>query len=196
MLQRSEQVYELYFKTMSTGQDHPRADVPSIRSFNKTPSTGVNPSDVNSAVRVQVAGELVALLIKDASESLGGHLEIWNYTRSELSVRLTLHFPPESQPTTILDVVFSEFERRHRRFQLPLRRHLHSRNTHRAYRAMALSRSFNSFTDSFPKGQIRITHSGRWIHILVSLNERKPHYRPCPHQRPALLQQTVVPPLP
>lgn len=45
-------------------------------------------SDLVAAVRVQVAGNLVALLIKEIQEGTAAHLEIWNWeTNPQFSVR-------------------------------------------------------------------------------------------------------------
>jgi hypothetical protein len=44
------------------------------------------PSEIVAAVRVQVFGDLVALLIKEVFESTGAHLEIWNWGSGSYSV--------------------------------------------------------------------------------------------------------------
>jgi hypothetical protein len=44
------------------------------------------PSEIVAAVRVQVFGDLVALLIKEVFESTGAHLEIWNWVNGSYSV--------------------------------------------------------------------------------------------------------------
>lgn len=46
--------------------------------------------DAMAAVRVQVSGNLVALLIKEAHEQIGAHLEIWNWEQGpQYSVSVT-----------------------------------------------------------------------------------------------------------
>jgi hypothetical protein len=45
----------------------------------RKPHGQATPVEVITAVRVQVCGDLVALLIKDVMENSGGHLEIWNW---------------------------------------------------------------------------------------------------------------------
>lgn len=80
--------YELHMRTMSTGEAHPDAERPVLPSFRRAdlPTAG---TDSWSAFRVQVSGNYVALLVKEPVESVGGHLEIWNYKhRSDQSVRL------------------------------------------------------------------------------------------------------------
>lgn len=45
----------------------------------RKPTNQTVPLEVITAVRVQVCGDLVALLIKDVMENSGGHLEVWNW---------------------------------------------------------------------------------------------------------------------
>jgi hypothetical protein len=78
---RSKFVYELHLRSIRTNQPHPRAPVSILPCLLK-PSTHALSSDVVAAVRVQVSGNLVALLIKEVLESTGAHLEIWNWENS------------------------------------------------------------------------------------------------------------------
>jgi len=50
------------------------------------------PSEIVAALRVQVFGDLVALLIKEDFESNGAHLEIWNWQNGSYSVSV----PPKN----------------------------------------------------------------------------------------------------
>ena len=74
----SKNIYELHLRSIKTNQPHPKAPVTILHCL---ASTAVQPlpSDIVAAVRVQVFGDLVALLIKEVFESTGAHLEIWNW---------------------------------------------------------------------------------------------------------------------
>jgi hypothetical protein len=73
---------------MSTGQPHAKAERSILRSFKRSDLIGAINVGSWFSVRIQVAGDFVALLVKESVDAVGGFLEIWNYTRSpELSVR-------------------------------------------------------------------------------------------------------------
>ena len=58
--------------------------------------------DLMPGVRVQVAGNLLALLIKEIPDSPGAHLEIWNWENGpRFSVRFVSSF------TAFVDVLYS-----------------------------------------------------------------------------------------
>ncbi|KAH9478417.1 hypothetical protein JR316_0008872 [Psilocybe cubensis] len=74
----SKYLYELHLRSIKTNQPHPKAPV-SVLSCLRKPSTHTQTSDVIAAVRVQVAGNLLALLIKESFEGDSAHLEIWDW---------------------------------------------------------------------------------------------------------------------
>lgn len=74
----SQYVYELHIRSIKTNQAHPKAPT-SVFPCLRKPLNHASPVEVITAVRVQVCGNLVALLIKDVMENSGGHLEIWNW---------------------------------------------------------------------------------------------------------------------
>ncbi|KAF5310812.1 hypothetical protein D9619_007814 [Psilocybe cf. subviscida] len=76
-------VYELHLRSIKTNGPHPNAPV-SVLSCWKKPSPSQPSSDVFAAVRIQISGCLVALLIKEVQE-VGAHLEIWNWECSSPS---------------------------------------------------------------------------------------------------------------
>lgn len=75
---RSPYVYQLHVLSMKLNQPHPRAPSPILPCLLKPPNIA-NPIEIVSAVRVQVCGDLVALLIRDVTEIACGHLEIFNW---------------------------------------------------------------------------------------------------------------------
>ena len=85
---RSKYVYELHIRSITTNLPHPKSPLSVLPCLVK-PSASPPPSEVIAAVRVQVAGDLVALLIKEVLDSAGAHLEIWNWEHSpQFSVSL------------------------------------------------------------------------------------------------------------
>ncbi|CAA7268241.1 unnamed protein product [Cyclocybe aegerita] len=74
----SKSVYELHLRSLKTNRPHPKAPV-SVLPCLSQPTSQPQPSDVVAAVRVQVSGNLVALLIKEVLDNSGAHLEIWNW---------------------------------------------------------------------------------------------------------------------
>lgn len=77
----SKFVYELHIRSITTNLPHPKSPLSVLPCLVK-PSAPPPPSEVIAAVRVQVAGDLVALLIKEVLDSAGAHLEIWNWEHS------------------------------------------------------------------------------------------------------------------
>ncbi|KAF8069174.1 hypothetical protein FPV67DRAFT_1625361 [Lyophyllum atratum] len=74
----SKYVYELHLRSLSTNEPHPKATLPTLPCLLK-PSHADESSDHIAAVRVQVSGDLVALLVKEVHEDIGAHLEIWDW---------------------------------------------------------------------------------------------------------------------
>ncbi|TFK22468.1 hypothetical protein FA15DRAFT_622483 [Coprinopsis marcescibilis] len=70
--------YDLHVRSIKTNQPHPKAPR-SIFPCLLKPSNHPQPVEVVTAVRVQVCGDLVALLIKEVFDNSGGYLEIWNW---------------------------------------------------------------------------------------------------------------------
>ncbi|KAF8879650.1 hypothetical protein CPB84DRAFT_1817387 [Gymnopilus junonius] len=77
----SRYIYELHLRSIKTNQPHPKAPIPILSCLRK-PTVHLQSSEVVAAVRVQVAGHLLALLIKEAVEGTTAHLEIWNWESS------------------------------------------------------------------------------------------------------------------
>ncbi|KAF8802264.1 hypothetical protein BYT27DRAFT_7244898 [Phlegmacium glaucopus] len=74
-------VYELHLRSIKTNQPHPKAPLPMLPCLFQQET--VPPTlEVMAAIRVQVAGNMVALLIKEIHETTGAHLEIWNWENS------------------------------------------------------------------------------------------------------------------
>ncbi|KAF8178260.1 hypothetical protein BJ912DRAFT_667788 [Pholiota molesta] len=85
----SKHVYELHLRSIQSNQPHHKAQIPILPCWLKPP-TPVQSSDLVAAVRVQVAGNLVALLIKEIQEGTAAHLEIWNWeTNPQFSCAMT-----------------------------------------------------------------------------------------------------------
>ncbi|KAF8155720.1 hypothetical protein B0H34DRAFT_783484 [Crassisporium funariophilum] len=74
----SKFVYELHLRSIRTNQPHTKAPVSVLPCLLK-PAAHPAPSEIIAAVRVQVAGNMVALLIKEVLDSAGAHLQIWNW---------------------------------------------------------------------------------------------------------------------
>ncbi|KAF9450622.1 hypothetical protein P691DRAFT_454949 [Macrolepiota fuliginosa MF-IS2] len=74
----SKYIYNLHLRTISTNEPHPNAPAPILSCLERHPSFPP-PPELFAAVRVQVSGDLVGLLIKEAPDPVGAHLEIWNW---------------------------------------------------------------------------------------------------------------------
>ncbi|KAF9051850.1 hypothetical protein BJ165DRAFT_921017 [Panaeolus papilionaceus] len=77
----SKYVYELHLRSIKTNQPHPKASL-SVLPCLPRPTAHPHTPEVIAAVRVQVSGDLVALLIKEVLDSAGAHLEIWNWEQN------------------------------------------------------------------------------------------------------------------
>ncbi|PPR01998.1 hypothetical protein CVT24_011121 [Panaeolus cyanescens] len=77
----SKYVYELHLRSIKTNQPHPKASLAVLPCLPR-PSSHLHTSEVIAAVRVQVSGDLVALLIKEVLDSAGAHLELWNWEQN------------------------------------------------------------------------------------------------------------------
>ncbi|KJA25538.1 hypothetical protein HYPSUDRAFT_37528 [Hypholoma sublateritium FD-334 SS-4] len=82
-------VYKLHLRSIKTNEPHRRAPLHVLPCWPK-PAAGLLASELVSVVRVQVSGNLVALLIKEMHGGGGAHLEIWNWnTHPQYSCALT-----------------------------------------------------------------------------------------------------------
>lgn len=86
----SDHVYEIHLRTLSTNAPHPKAAIPIRASVEKPTLNGGN-AEQSGAVRIQVSGDLIGFLVKEALEHINGHLQIWNWeTGPNSSVRHSL----------------------------------------------------------------------------------------------------------
>ncbi|GLB42377.1 hypothetical protein LshimejAT787_1103920 [Lyophyllum shimeji] len=74
----SKYVYDVHLRTLSTNEPHPRAPLSSLPCLLKPAHTLLTTEHI-AAVRVQVSGDLVALLVKEIHDGIGAHLEIWDW---------------------------------------------------------------------------------------------------------------------
>jgi hypothetical protein len=168
---------------MSTGQPHAKAERSILRSFKRSDLMGAINAGSWFSVRIQVAGDFVALLVKESVDTVGGFLEIWNYTRSsELSVRNFI-MPPFLLLITMLPISVQHSPRNwHRRFQLCFLGYVHNCYAIRFYRTVAFRRPFHRRIYTVSQSQIRAAYVGLRIHILVHGHERESNDRLCPAQ--------------
>jgi hypothetical protein len=83
---RSGYVYELHLRSLSTNKPHSKAPMPVLPCLAR-PSNIQQATDHITPVRVQVSGDLVALLVKEVHDSNSAHLEIWDWLNNpQLSV--------------------------------------------------------------------------------------------------------------
>lgn len=77
-MNRSKNIYELHFRTLSTNELHPHAP---YSKFPCLPGSyqDIPLSDLSPAVTIQVIDNLVAVLFKDLILDLGARLEIWDW---------------------------------------------------------------------------------------------------------------------
>ncbi|KAJ7485536.1 hypothetical protein FB451DRAFT_1082976, partial [Mycena latifolia] len=75
-----ESVYQLHLRSFATNEPHPESSVPMgvLACLPKVTDHHI-PLETTGAVRVQVAGDLVALLVKEVHDSVSAHLQIWNW---------------------------------------------------------------------------------------------------------------------
>ncbi|KAG5641133.1 hypothetical protein DXG03_005947 [Asterophora parasitica] len=82
-------VYDLHLRSLSTNEPHPKAPFPVLSCLLKASPTH-QASEHMAAVRVQVSGDLVALLVKEVHDSVGAHLELWDWiNRPQVSCKMT-----------------------------------------------------------------------------------------------------------
>ncbi len=99
---RSSFVYQLHLRSIKTNQPHRRASLHVLPCCPK-PAAGPLSLEIIASVRVQVSGNLVALLIKEIHGGSGAHLEIWNWhTHPQYSVRYDMSiFTPHSSHSSV-----------------------------------------------------------------------------------------------
>ncbi|KAJ6495322.1 hypothetical protein C8R45DRAFT_167378 [Mycena sanguinolenta] len=75
-----ESVYQIHLRSFDTNEPHPESSLP-MGIFPCLPklSDHLIPLETTGAVRVQVAGDLVALLVKEVHDSVSAHLQIFNW---------------------------------------------------------------------------------------------------------------------
>ncbi|KAJ7104515.1 hypothetical protein B0H15DRAFT_766450 [Mycena belliarum] len=75
-----ESVYQLHLRSFATNEPHPESSLPmGVLSCLPKVTDHHIPLETTGAVRVQVAGDLVALLVKEVHDSVSAHLQIWNW---------------------------------------------------------------------------------------------------------------------
>jgi hypothetical protein len=75
---------------MSTGQPHSKAECSILRSIKKS-DLGTSDTESWFSVRIQVTGDLVALLVKESVDTISGFLQVWNYAhRPDRCVRTSM----------------------------------------------------------------------------------------------------------
>ncbi|KAJ6544018.1 hypothetical protein B0H19DRAFT_293936 [Mycena capillaripes] len=75
-----ESVYQLHLRSFTTNEPHPESSLPmGVLSCLPKVTDHLIPLETTGAVRVQVAGDLVALLVKEVHDSVSAHLQIWNW---------------------------------------------------------------------------------------------------------------------
>jgi len=85
-------MYQLHLRTLSTNEPHPRASSAVLDSFPRT-AESIILAEHTGGVRVQVSGDLIALLIKEILDGVSGHLDIWNWNSDpHFSVRTVVPF--------------------------------------------------------------------------------------------------------
>ncbi|KAJ7078067.1 hypothetical protein C8R44DRAFT_896050 [Mycena epipterygia] len=75
-----DSVYQVHLRSFTTNEPHPESSLPMgiLTCLPKVTDHHV-PLETTGAVRVQVAGDLVALLVKEVHDSVSAHLQIWNW---------------------------------------------------------------------------------------------------------------------
>ncbi|KAJ7640805.1 hypothetical protein DFH06DRAFT_1000320 [Mycena polygramma] len=75
-----ESVYQLHLRSFTTNEPHPESSLPmGVLACLPKVTDHLIPLETTGAVRVQVAGDLVALLVKEVHDSVSAHLQIWNW---------------------------------------------------------------------------------------------------------------------
>ncbi|KIM80998.1 hypothetical protein PILCRDRAFT_821845 [Piloderma croceum F 1598] len=94
----SEFAYTSHMRTISTNQPHPRAG---MLTHNSLPRSRVDPVAFWPSVKVQIAGDFIALLVRNIVIGNCGFLEIWNWTEATPPHRCEL-----SDIGDITDIIF------------------------------------------------------------------------------------------
>ncbi|THU80067.1 hypothetical protein K435DRAFT_512266 [Dendrothele bispora CBS 962.96] len=71
----SDYIYNLHLRSMGTNDIHPLAAASILNCMRRPEHIGW----IDGAVRVQISGPLVGFLIKEVINSVGGHLEVYNW---------------------------------------------------------------------------------------------------------------------
>ncbi|KAF8649154.1 hypothetical protein AX16_005952 [Volvariella volvacea WC 439] len=74
----SKFVYEIHLRSLQTNKPHKKAGLPFLSCLKRGASDDP-PLEVLSAVRVQVSGNLLAFLVKEAHSDVGAHFSLWNW---------------------------------------------------------------------------------------------------------------------
>ncbi|KAJ7166480.1 hypothetical protein C8R43DRAFT_196280 [Mycena crocata] len=75
-----DSVYQVHLRSFTTNEPHPESSLPmGVLACLPKVSDHHIPLETTGAVRVQVAGDLVALLVKEVHDSVSAHLQIWNW---------------------------------------------------------------------------------------------------------------------
>ncbi|KAF7344487.1 F-box domain-containing protein [Mycena sanguinolenta] len=75
-----ESVYQIHLRSFDTNEPHPESSLPmGVLPCLPKVSDHLVPLETTGAVRVQVAGDLVALLVKEVHDSVSAHLQIFNW---------------------------------------------------------------------------------------------------------------------
>ncbi|KAG6885734.1 hypothetical protein C0993_010561 [Termitomyces sp. T159_Od127] len=81
-------LYEIHLRSIATNETHPKALMPELCCLSGSephPATLGHPA----SVRIQISGDLIALLVKEASSNLSSHLEIWDWVNNpEASLKI------------------------------------------------------------------------------------------------------------
>ncbi|KAF8146982.1 hypothetical protein K438DRAFT_1689259 [Mycena galopus ATCC 62051] len=75
-----ESVYQIHLRSFATNEPHPESSLPmGVLPCLPKVTEHLVPLETTGAVRVQVAGDLVALLVKEVHDSVSAHLQIFNW---------------------------------------------------------------------------------------------------------------------
>ncbi|KAJ7461824.1 hypothetical protein B0H11DRAFT_2056202 [Mycena galericulata] len=75
-----DSVYQLHLRSFATNEPHPESSLAmGVLACLPKVSDHHIPLETTGAVRVQVLGDLVALLVKEVHDSVSAHLQIWNW---------------------------------------------------------------------------------------------------------------------
>ncbi|KAF7360516.1 F-box domain-containing protein [Mycena venus] len=75
-----DSVYQIHLRSFTTNEPHPESSLPmGVLPCLPKVSDHLVPLETTGAVRVQVAGDLIALLVKEVHDSVSAHLQIFNW---------------------------------------------------------------------------------------------------------------------